>query len=141
MCTAMKDDAWNLQNPKGPSTQYLRTLVPKVIRGMVFGIRVFKSWVLGPFGQDHIWHSPVWNLEPHVRPRKHLKYLPLGLLLKGVGQFFQFTYFGVRVRDVVPSGGLPQLSSCLASHPRGLQTLGWKLVTSPYVFCRGHTGV
>ena len=36
--------------PKGPSTQYLKTLVPKTIKGMVFGTRVFKSWVLGPFG-------------------------------------------------------------------------------------------
>ena len=32
---------------KGPSTQYLRTLVPKAIKGMVFGTRVLKYSVLG----------------------------------------------------------------------------------------------
>ena len=37
-------------NLEGPSTQYLRTLVPKAIEGMVFGIRVLKYWVLGPSG-------------------------------------------------------------------------------------------
>ena len=35
---------------KGPSTQYLRTLVPKAMKGMAFGTRVLKYWVLGPFG-------------------------------------------------------------------------------------------
>ena len=34
--------------PEGPSTQYLRTLVPKAIKGMVFGTRVPKNW--GPSG-------------------------------------------------------------------------------------------
>ena len=37
-------------SPEGPSTQHLRTLVPKTIKGMVFGARVLKSWVLGPSG-------------------------------------------------------------------------------------------
>ena len=32
----------------GPSTQYLRLLVPKAIPSMVFGTRVLKYWVLGP---------------------------------------------------------------------------------------------
>ena len=36
--------------PLGPSTQYLRTLVPKTLMGMVFGTRVLKCWVLGPSG-------------------------------------------------------------------------------------------
>ena len=35
---------------EGPSTQHLRTLVPKAINGMVFGTRVLKHWVLGPSG-------------------------------------------------------------------------------------------
>ena len=33
---------------KGPSSQYLRTLVSKSISLMVFGTRVLKDWVLGP---------------------------------------------------------------------------------------------
>ena len=36
--------------PEGPSTQYLRSLVPKTIPLMVFGTRVLKYWVLGPSG-------------------------------------------------------------------------------------------
>ena len=32
------------------STQYLVTLVPKAIKGMVSGNRVLKYWVLGPSG-------------------------------------------------------------------------------------------
>ena len=36
--------------PEGPSTQYLRTLVPKTIPLMVFATRVLKYWVLGPSG-------------------------------------------------------------------------------------------
>ena len=35
-------------HPKGPSTQYSRTLVPKAIKGIGFGTRVLKYWVLGP---------------------------------------------------------------------------------------------
>ena len=54
--------------PEGPSTQHLRTLVPKAIDGMVFGTRVLKYWVLGPSGNmiyngsfnDHILSSPGW---------------------------------------------------------------------------------
>ena len=30
-------------NPEGPSTQYLRTLFPKAIKGLVFGTRVLKK--------------------------------------------------------------------------------------------------
>ena len=36
--------------PEGPSTQYSRTLVPKAIKGMVFGTRVLTYWALGPSG-------------------------------------------------------------------------------------------
>ena len=35
-------------HPEGPSTHYLRTLVPNTIKSMVFGTRVLKYWVLGP---------------------------------------------------------------------------------------------
>ena len=36
------------QDPEGPSTQYVRTLVPKThIALMVFGIGVLNNWVLG----------------------------------------------------------------------------------------------
>ena len=36
--------------PEGPSTQYLRTLIPNTIPFMVFGTRVLKYWVLRPTG-------------------------------------------------------------------------------------------
>ena len=36
--------------PKGPSSQYLRTLVPKPISLTAFGTRVLKHWPLGPSG-------------------------------------------------------------------------------------------
>ena len=36
--------------PEGPSTQYLRTLVPKTIKGIVCGTRDLKHWVLGLSG-------------------------------------------------------------------------------------------
>ena len=35
---------------EGPSTQYLRTLVPNTIKSMVFGTRILKYSVLGPPG-------------------------------------------------------------------------------------------
>ena len=38
--------------PEGPSTKYLRTLVPKACLCMVFGTRDLKCWVLGPSGQE-----------------------------------------------------------------------------------------
>ena len=40
-----------LTNSESPSTQYLRTLVPKTIPLVVFGTRVLKYWVLGPSGK------------------------------------------------------------------------------------------
>ena len=37
--------------PRGSKhPKYLRTLVPKAIKGMVFGARVLKDWVLGLSG-------------------------------------------------------------------------------------------
>ena len=41
--------------PKGPSTQYSRTFVPKTINGMVFGTRNLIYWVLGPSGFVRQW--------------------------------------------------------------------------------------
>ena len=38
-------------NPEGPSTQYLRSLVPKTIYPLTLRTRVLKYWVLGPSGQ------------------------------------------------------------------------------------------
>ena len=35
---------------KGPSNQYSRSLVPDTTKGMVFGTRNLKCWVLGPSG-------------------------------------------------------------------------------------------
>ena len=39
--------------PEGPSTQYLRTLIPKIIKSMVFGARNLKYWILGPSGLSY----------------------------------------------------------------------------------------
>ena len=36
--------------PEGTSTQYLRPLIPNTIKGMVFGTKVLKYFVLGPSG-------------------------------------------------------------------------------------------
>ena len=36
--------------PEGPSSKYLRLLVPKAILFIVFGLRNLKYWVLGPSG-------------------------------------------------------------------------------------------
>ena len=36
--------------PEAPTTQELRTQVPKTIPFMTFGTRVLKCWLLGPFG-------------------------------------------------------------------------------------------
>ena len=40
-----------LASPEGSSTQYLRSLAPRTIKGIVFGTRVPQYWVLGPFGK------------------------------------------------------------------------------------------
>ena len=47
---SLKDHRNLISYPEGPSTQYLRFLVPKTILLMVFGPRVLKYWVLGPSG-------------------------------------------------------------------------------------------
>ena len=39
-----------VHDPEGPSSQYLRTLVPKAIKAMVLGTRDLTYWVLGPSG-------------------------------------------------------------------------------------------
>ena len=44
------ESATKLPYPEGPSTQHIRTLVPKTVKGMVFGTRVLEYWVLGPSG-------------------------------------------------------------------------------------------
>ena len=52
--------------PEGPSSQYVRTLVPKTIPLMVFGIRVLICWVpgLSGFGGGLI----VYGLKPFKDP-------------------------------------------------------------------------
>ena len=42
----------SIREAEGPSTQYLRSLVPNTIKGMVFATRVLKYWVLGPSGSE-----------------------------------------------------------------------------------------
>ena len=41
----------NKHIPRGYRTQYLRSLIPKTIQGIVFGARVPKYWVLGGSGK------------------------------------------------------------------------------------------
>ena len=61
--------------PEGPSTQYLRALVPKAINGMVFGTRVLKYWVLGPS-----WYEVSWTkyYTFHGFRKRKLKYWVFG---------------------------------------------------------------
>ena len=42
---------WTEHNPEGPSTQYLRTLVPNTIKRMVFGTRNTNIGYLDPLGK------------------------------------------------------------------------------------------
>ena len=44
-------------NPEGPGIEYIRTLVPKAIKGMVVGTVVLEYWVLGPCGK-RMFHHP-----------------------------------------------------------------------------------
>ena len=46
------------RSPEGPSTQYLRTLVPHTIPLMVWGTRILKYWVLGPSGYRSFCFEP-----------------------------------------------------------------------------------
>ena len=61
--------------PEGPSTKYLRTLVPRTIPLMAFGTRVLKYWVLGPSGMA-IWKhvtllsGPGWQRGFRAEPSK-----------------------------------------------------------------------
>ena len=65
--------------PEGPSTQYLRSLVPNTIKSMVFGTRNLKYWLLGPSGMRFRVHAASHKL--HVRPRC----VSLGLLRLDLG--------------------------------------------------------
>ena len=47
----------NFSTQEGPSSQHLRTLVPKTINGMVFGTRVLKYWLLGPCEKTELLHA------------------------------------------------------------------------------------
>ena len=40
------------RHPEGPSTQQLRSLVPRTIPQKVAGTRILKYWVLGPSGPE-----------------------------------------------------------------------------------------
>ena len=39
-----------MTHPEGPSTQYLKSLVPNTIESMAFGTRNLKYWLLGSSG-------------------------------------------------------------------------------------------
>ena len=59
--------------PKGPSTQYLRTLVPKTIPSRVFGTRVLQYWVFGPSGYAMV-KIPYVTQQPFSKPiEDHLR--------------------------------------------------------------------
>ena len=51
--------------PEGPSTQYVRTLVPNAIKSMVFGTRSLKYLVLGPSGLG-CFDIPTAEYEPPI---------------------------------------------------------------------------
>ena len=55
--------AW-ISTPEGPSTQYLRILVPNTIRSMVFGARDLKYWLPGPSG--NIFSPYSMNVNPLI---------------------------------------------------------------------------
>ena len=60
-----------LRNPEGPSTECLRTLVPRNIKGMVFRTRDLKYWELGPSG-------PPKTIPSMVAGTRVLQYSVLG---------------------------------------------------------------
>ena len=45
--------------PEGPSTQYLRSLVQKTIKGMALGTKVHKYWYLYRLGIGSTQHATV----------------------------------------------------------------------------------
>ena len=61
---ALKAPKYSCTIPEGPSSQYLRTLVPNTIKGMVFGTRVLKYWVLGPSKYINMEAIPGLVLKP-----------------------------------------------------------------------------
>ena len=56
------------KTPKVPSTYHLRTLVPKAIKGMVFGTRSLKCWVLSPKQPNPNDVNAYWGLLGPIRP-------------------------------------------------------------------------
>ena len=69
--------AW-LTVPEGPNTQYLRTLVPKAIKGMVFGTGVLKIGYLDPLGVAVSIHTAFYETDfgaqsPLPRSRLNLR--------------------------------------------------------------------
>ena len=64
--------------PKGPYTAHLRTLVPKTIPSMVFGTRVLKWAVYGPFGKTKKGCISYGNLHIGLVSRKSAPRLRFG---------------------------------------------------------------
>ena len=58
--------------PKGPSSQYLRTLVQKTRNGMDLGTRNLKHWVLGP-GHGHRLGTPHRTPPPGQKVLRRLR--------------------------------------------------------------------
>ena len=71
-------------NLEGPSTQYLRIPAPTATKGMFFGTRYFKHWVLGPSWKDSSLDKDLdwWSLPG---PRKYVKQWPFRLFSEGLG--------------------------------------------------------
>ena len=74
--------------PEGPSTQYLRTLVPNTIKSKVFGTRNLKYWVLGPSGLINP-HLILFVLGPLPRPPNVALFRALWSLLDGIWGFLK----------------------------------------------------
>ena len=80
--------------PQGSSTQYLRTLVPKAVKGMVFRTRFLKYLVLGAFGLEMVANCRTYLFGPgraemsekHDSARRGARYPVCGhLRLSGIG--------------------------------------------------------
>ena len=50
-----QNSAWQDSCPKGPSTQHLRTLVPRIIPFVVIGTGGLLYWALGPLWLGRFW--------------------------------------------------------------------------------------
>ena len=61
---------------EGPSSQYFRHLIPKIMKRMVLEARDHKSWVQGAFGYG-METLPIPHLDthaaPHIRPRRGIR--------------------------------------------------------------------